>query len=154
MSLRVDYPSFTEGINAMYGLEKAVRRSGLEKSLLELVKVRASQINGCAYCIDMHTKDALAQGETPQRLFALSAWHETQFFTERERAALTFTEAVTLVAETHVPDEVVEEAKRCFTDDEVVKLVYAVVVINAWNRLGVSVAPQVGVYQPGTVPSS
>ncbi|HVF76384.1 MAG TPA: carboxymuconolactone decarboxylase family protein [Acidimicrobiales bacterium] len=148
MTVRVDYHAFADGINAMFALEKAVRRSGLERSLLELVKVRASQVNGCAYCIDMHTKDARAAGETEQRLYALSAWRETPFFTERERAALAFTESVTLVADTHVPDEVVEEAKRHFDDDELGKLLYAVVVINAWNRLGVTAAEPVGDYQP------
>jgi len=148
MTVRVDYHAFSDGINAMYALEKAVRRSGLERPLLELVKVRASQINGCAYCIDMHTKDARAGGETEQRLYALSAWRETPFFTERERAALALTESVTLVAQTHVPDEVVEEAKRHFDDDELAKLLYAIVVINAWNRLGVTAAEPVGDYQP------
>ena len=148
MTLRVDYHAFEEGIAAMFSLEKAVRRSGLEPTLLELVKVRASQINECAFCIDMHTKDARAAGETEQRLYALSAWRETPFFTDRERAALAFTESVTLVAQTHVPDDVIEEAKRHFDADELGKLLYAVVVINAWNRLGVTAAEPVGDYQP------
>src|SRR5256885_13804632 len=109
MSERISYAKvIPEGYRAMSGLERYVRGSGLEPALLELVKMRASQINGCAYCIDMHSKDARAAGETEQRLYALNAWHETPFFSERERAALALTEAVTLVAETHVPHDVVD----------------------------------------------
>jgi len=122
--------------------------SGLERSLLDLVKVRASQINGCAYCIDMHTKEARARGETEQRLYALSAWRETPFFSARERAALDWAESVTLVADTHVPDDVYERAREQFDEADLVKLTFAVVVINAWNRLVVSFKPVVGGYQP------
>ena len=111
---------------AMYGLEKYVRQSGLEHSLLELVKTRASQINGCAYCIDMHTKDARARGETEQRLYGLSAWREAPFYSERERAALEWTEAVTLISQDHVPDELY---------------------INGWNRLAISFRSVPGSYQ-------
>src|SRR5581483_3697586 len=102
----------------MAGLESYVRNSGLEPTLLELVKVRASQINGCAYCIDMHTKDARANGESEQRLYSLDAWRETPFFTDRERAALAWTEAITLISQTHAPDDVYEEVRQRFTDLE------------------------------------
>src|ERR1039458_10593068 len=124
-----------DGYRAMSGLENYVRSSGLESSLLELVKLRASQINGCAYCIDMHTKDARTQGETEQRLYALSAWYETPFFTDRERAALAWTETVTLVGDTHVPDETYELARKLFSEKELVDLTFAIVAINGWNRL-------------------
>ena len=110
MQPRMDYSAAAPGaMKAMYGLEKYIRECGLERSLIELVKLRASQINGCAYCIDMHSKDARAQGETEQRLYGLVAWKEAPYYTERERAALAWTEAVTLIADTHVPDEVYEE---------------------------------------------
>lgn len=122
--------------------------SHLDKRLAELVKIRASQINGCAYCIDMHTKDARAAGETEQRIYALSAWRETPFFTDRERAALEWAEAVTLVSESHVPDELYARVSAIFTEDELVALTFAVVVINSWNRLSVSFRPPVGSYQP------
>jgi len=120
----------------------------LEHSLLKLVEIRASQINGCAYCLDMHTKDARAAGETEQRIYALSAWRETPFFTDRERAALEWTEAVTLVAETRVPDDVYEQVRQQFSEEELVELTFAVIVINSWNRLNVSFRPLVGDYQP------
>jgi AhpD family alkylhydroperoxidase len=120
----------------------------LEHSLLKLVEIRASQINGCAYCLDMHTKDARAAGETEQRIYALSAWRETPFFTDRERAALEWTEAVTLVAETRVPDDVYEQVRQQFSEEELVELTFAVIVINSWNRLQVSFRPHVGDYQP------
>ena len=121
---------------------------GLESSLLELVKTRASQINGCAYCLDMHTKDARAHGETEQRLYALPAWAETPFFTDRERAALAWTEAVTLVSETHVPDDVYELARQHFNEKELVDLTLAVVAINGWNRLSIAFRSVPGTYQP------
>jgi AhpD family alkylhydroperoxidase len=123
----------------------------LEHSLLKLVEIRASQINGCAYCLDMHTKDARAAGETEQRIYALSAWRETPFFTDRERAALEWTEAVTLVAETRVPDDVYEQVRQQFSEEELVELTFAVIVINSWNRLQVSFRPHVGDYQPKAV---
>lgn len=132
---------------AMFALQKYVEECGLEHSLLELIKTRASQINGCAYCIDMHTKDARARGETEQRLYALSAWHETPFFTDRERAALAWTEAVTLVSETHVPDDVFAEAQKHFTETELVNLTMAVIAINGWNRLAISFREVAGSYQ-------
>src|SRR5512143_2994908 len=120
---------------AMYGLEVYVRHSGLEKPLLELVKLRASQINGCAFCIDMHTKDARAAGETEQRLYALSAWEETPFFTPRERAALAWTEAITNIQEGHASDAVYEEVRKEFSETELVALTFAIGQINFWNRV-------------------
>ena len=123
----------------------------LEHSLLRLVEIRASQINGCAYCLDMHTKDARAAGETEQRIYTLDAWRETPFFTDRERAALEWTEAVTLVAETRVPDDVYQQVRQQFSEEELVELTFAVIVINSWNRLNVSFRPLVGDYQPKTV---
>ena len=123
----------------------------LEHSLLRLVEIRASQINGCAYCLDMHTKDARAAGETEQRIYTLDAWRETPFFTDRERAALEWTEAVTLVAETRVPDDVFEQVRQQFSEEELVELTFAVIVINSWNRLNVSFRPLVGDYQPKAV---
>ncbi len=137
-----------EGYKAMAGLEQYARRSGLESSLLELVKTRASQINGCAFCLDMHTKDARAAGETEQRLYALSAWHEAPFFSDRERAALAWTEAVTRVADTHVPDEVYELARKHFSERELVDLTLAIVAINGWNRLAIAFRTVPGSYQP------
>ena len=133
---------------AMLNLSKEVETSGLERKMLELVKIRASQINGCAYCIDMHTKDARAAGETEQRIYALSAWHETPFFTDRERAALEWTEAVTRIGDTHAPDEVYDQVRQHFEEQELVALTFAVVVINAWNRLAVPFRVPVGSYQP------
>lgn len=138
---------------AMLALQKEVDASGLERSLMELVKIRASQINGCAYCIDMHTKDARAMGETEQRIYALNAWHETPFFNERERAALEWTDSVTQISETHVPDEVYKRVRQHFTESELVALTFALVAINGWNRLAVSFRLPVGAYQPKTSPA-
>jgi AhpD family alkylhydroperoxidase len=131
----------------MIGLEQYVRDSGLEHSLLELVKTRASQINGCAYCIDMHTKDARALGETEQRLYALSAWQETPFFSERERAALEWTETLTLIAQGHPSDEAYERMRRHFSESEIVNLTLAIVTINGWNRLAISFGTVAGSYR-------
>ena len=140
---------WADGYQALHRLSEVVKASGLEAPLLELVKMRASQINGCAYCIDMHSKDARAAGETEQRLYALSAWRETSFFTERERAGLALTESVTLVTDGHVPQVVLDDAATQFAPDELSKLVYAVIEINAWNRLAIAVgAPEPGSYQP------
>ncbi|OOP55912.1 MAG: hypothetical protein AYP45_12130 [Candidatus Brocadia carolinensis] len=127
-----------KGVKAMISLEKHVRQGGLEPSLLELVKIRASQINGCDYCLDMHNRDAQAHGETEQRLFALSTWRKTPLFSERERAALAWTEAVTLVADTRVPDDVYETLCKQFTEKERVDLTLAIVAINGWNRMNVA----------------
>lgn len=149
MKPRMEYMKVAPGISqAMGGLQRAVHESGLEPSLLELVKTRASQINGCAYCLDMHTKDARAGGETEQRLYALSAWRETPFYTNRERAALAWTEAVTLISETHVPDEVYEQAREQFSEQELAYLTLAIIAINGWNRLAVSFRTVPGTYQP------
>lgn len=120
---------------AMYGLESYLHQSGLESSLAMLVKIRASQINGCAYCIDMHTKEAKADGESDERLFLLNAWHEASCFTKRERAALAWTEAVSLVSEAHVPNAVYNEVRGEFSQEELLNLTLAVVAINGWNRL-------------------
>ncbi len=135
----------------MQGLEKYVRGSGLEAPLLELVRLRASQMNGCAYCIDLHTKDARAAGESEQRLYALSAWRETPFFTNRERAGLEWTESVTDVGGSHVPDGVYQRVRREFTDTEMVNLTMAIVAINGWNRIAVAMRMVPGTYQPGKV---
>jgi AhpD family alkylhydroperoxidase len=125
-------------INALRALEAQVLGSGLEQSLIELVKTRASQINGCAFCINMHTQDARKHGETEQRLYLLNAWQESPVYTDRERAALAWTEAVTLVSETHVPDEVYAEVRRQFSEQETVNLTMLVATINAWNRIAIS----------------
>jgi AhpD family alkylhydroperoxidase len=149
MQARLDYAKTApEGVKAMFGLEQYVRNSGLDRSLLELVKMRASQINGCAFCLDMHSKDARAAGETEQRLYALSAWRETPFFTERERAALAWTEAVTRVSESHMPDETYETVREHFTEKELVDLTLTIVAINGWNRLAISFRSVPGSYQP------
>jgi len=133
----------------MLGLETSIRQfAKLEHALIELVKIRASQINGCAYCIDMHTKDARAEGETEQRIYALNAWSETPFFTDRERAALAWTEAVTLLGDGHVPDAVYETARLCFSEEELVNLTMVLVAINGWNRLMVAFRGVPGEYQP------
>jgi len=131
---------------AMLALQHQVETSGLEHSLLELVKIRTSQINGCAYCLDMHTKDARALGETEQRIYALSAWRETPFFSDRERAALEWAEAVTRVAADQVPDRVYDEVAPHFSEQELVALTFAAVAINSWNRLAISFRAVPGSY--------
>jgi AhpD family alkylhydroperoxidase len=146
---QVDPANVERAMRAMFGLSGYQARCDLEPSLLELVKLRASQINGCAYCLDMHTKDARARGESEQRLYLLDAWRESPFYSARERAALAWTEAVTLVAESRVPDAVYEEARRQFSDDELLALTMAVATINAWNRLNVALRTVPGRYQPG-----
>lgn len=149
MKPRIEYGKVApEGRKAMFGLESYVRQCGLEESLLELVKLRSSQINGCAYCVDMHSKDARAEGEAEQRLYALVAWEETPFFTVRERAALAWTEAVTKVGENHVPDSVFERARRHFNEKELVDLTLAIIAINGWNRLAISFRTVPGTYNP------
>lgn len=155
MSPRVEPTKYlTSGpAQAMLALQKEVEASGIEHRTLELVKIRTSQINGCAYCIDMHTKDARAMGEAEQRIYALNAWRETPFFTERERAALDWTETVTLVGETHVPDDAYERVRREFTEPEFVALTFAIVATNGWNRLATSFRAPAGTYQPHTVPA-
>jgi len=133
--------------HAMLGLEKYLQECGIEEGLLHLMKMRASQINGCAYCLDMHSKDLRALGETEQRIYSLDAWREAPYYSERERAALAWTEAVTLVAQTHVPDEVYEQAKQQFSEKELADLTVAVATINAWNRLAIAARATPGTYQ-------
>jgi AhpD family alkylhydroperoxidase len=135
-------------MKAMHGLERYVRTSGLEQSLIELVKLRASQINGCAYCVDMHWKDARANGETEQRLYSLSVWRETPFYSERERAAFAWTEALTLLPQNDVPDELYEHVREHFSEKEIVDLTMAIILINGWNRFGVPFRDVPGTYQP------
>jgi AhpD family alkylhydroperoxidase len=129
-------------------LDVYVRHGGLERRLLELIRLRASQINGCAYCIDMHTKDARAGGESEQRLYGLSAWREAPYYTEQERAALEWTEAVTLVSEGHVPDAVYDHVRSHFSEKELVDLTCAVIAINGWNRAAISFRVVPGAYKP------
>lgn len=139
MEPRLDfYQSNPAAIQAVMGLEKALGKSSLEKPLTELVRLRASQINGCAYCVDMHSADARKAGEDERRLAAVCVWQETPFFTDRERAALAWTEAVTRVGETRVPDDVWQAARAQFSDAELVDLTLLVCTINTWNRLAVS----------------
>lgn len=149
MESRLNYGKVAPAVmTAMSGLERTARESGIEHPLLELIKIRSSQINGCAYCLDMHWKDALAAGEDIQRLYMLSAWHEAPCYTPRERAALAWTEAVTLVAETHVPDEIYAQARKEFSEQELVNLTLAIVAINGWNRFAISFRTPAGTYQP------
>ena len=149
MTQRLDYRAASpKGLAALAGLEGYVQNCGLDRSLLELVMTRASQINGCAFCIDMHTKDARIAGETEQRLYALSAWRETPFFTERERAALAWTEAVTRVADSPIADALYESVRQQFGEKELVDLTLAVIAINGWNRLAVPFQKVPGTYQP------
>jgi AhpD family alkylhydroperoxidase len=152
MNTRVDITKYLNSGNgrAWFNFSREAE-TGIDRRLGDLVNIRASQINGCAYCLDMHTKDARAHGETEQRIYALNAWRETPFFTDRERAALEWTEALTLISETHAPDDVYERVAAQFNEAELVALTFAVVVINGWNRLVTSVRPHVGDYQPKAV---
>jgi AhpD family alkylhydroperoxidase len=148
LTTRIDLATaWPAGKKALFALDAVVAGSGLDGTLAELIKIRASQLNGCAFCLDMHTKDARAAGETEQRIYALSAWRETPFYTDEERAVLALTEALTLVAD-GVSDEVFDAARKHFDDDTLAKIIMAVVVINAWNRLGVVQRRPVGDYQP------
>lgn len=154
MDQRIDYGTVApDGVRALSGLEAYVRKSGLESDLLELIRTRASQLNQCAYCIDMHTKDARAGGETEQRLYALPAWREAPFYTDRERAALAWTEAMTLVSRGPVPDAVYREARQHFSEKDLVDLTLALVAINGWNRLSVAFRTVPGTYQPKPHPA-
>ena len=139
MNQRLDfYKASPEAIKAMVGLEQRIGKSSLEKSLVELVRLRASQINGCAYCVDLHSADARKAGESERRLATLSVWRETPFFTDRERAALEWTESLTLIADNHVPDAVWAAAQPHFSEEELVDLTLLVIAINGWNRLAIS----------------
>jgi AhpD family alkylhydroperoxidase len=137
-----------DAYRAMMGLQEYVNSSGLELPLLELVKLRASYLNGCAFCVDMHTKDARAAGETEQRIYAVPVWRDTPFFTPRERAALAWTEAVTVLGREGVPDDVYEQARAHFEEVELVRLTMAVIAINGWNRLSIAFRSEVGGHQP------
>ena len=146
MNNRIDFTRYAApgAYKAMMGLQQYVDNCGLERSLLDLVLVRVSQINGCAYCIDMHTKGARAHGESERRLYELDAWRESPFYTDRERAALSWSEAVTLVTVGHVPDEVYAEAHSLFSDTELINLTLAVTLINSWNRISIAFRKQPG----------
>lgn len=149
MTKRIDIAQAGAGAyKAMGGLEAYVRHSGLERPLLELVRLRASYINGCAYCIDMHSKDARAAGETEQRIYSVPVWRETPFYTPRERAALAWTESVTRIADAGVPDSVYDDAVAQFTEKELADLTMAVVAINGWNRFAIAFRSEAGTYQP------
>jgi AhpD family alkylhydroperoxidase len=149
MEARIDYLKSGRGVvEAMLGLEKYLHQSGLEEKLLDLIKLRVSQINGCAYCIDMHWKDLRGLGETEQRLYGLDAWKESPYYTDRERAALAWAEAVTNIKETHVPDDVYQETRKHFNEKELADLTLAISAINAWNRLAISARSVPGLYQP------
>jgi AhpD family alkylhydroperoxidase len=148
MQERVAYAKVAPGtIMAMRALDQYVTQSGLELGLLDLVKIRASQLNGCAYCVDMHTKDARARGEGEQRLYALPVWHETPFFTDRERAALAWTEAITLLPGHRVTDELYQDARQHFSEKQLVDLTTAIIAINGWNRLSVAFRTVPGTYR-------
>ena len=148
MNPRLDYRKFApQALQAMLALEKYLGGCGFDPKLIHLLKLRASQLNGCAYCIDMHSIDARAAGESEQRLYALNAWRETPFFDERERAALAWVEALTLISDTHVPDEVYDETRRHFSEQEIVDLTYLTSTINAWNRLAIALRAVPGHYR-------
>ena len=136
-----------DGMEAMLGLERYLHNCGLEEPLLHLIKLRASQINGCAYCLDMHWKDLKSIGEPDHRLYELDAWEETSFYTDRERAALAWTDAVTKVAETHIPDALYEEVRQYFNEKELADLTLAIATINAWNRLNIAARTEAGTYK-------
>jgi len=149
MESRFDYVKAAPGAyRAMAGIGQYLHTCGLEESLINLICLRASQINGCAFCIDMHWKDLRASGETEQRLYSLDAWRESPWYTERERAALAWTDAVTLVAATHVPESVYDEVRPHFNERELSDLTLAIAAINAWNRLSIASRTQPGAYRP------
>lgn len=147
------YQASPEGYRALAAFQAYIDACGLERGLIELVKLRASQINGCAFCVDMHWKDAKALGESDERLYMLSAWHESDLYSERERAALAWTEALTLVSETHAPDAAFTEVRALFDDRELADLSYAITAINAWNRLAIGFRIPAGRYQPRARPA-
>jgi AhpD family alkylhydroperoxidase len=150
MKSRIAYTKISGGaFKAMYGLETYLAQSSIEPKLKHMLKLRASQINGCAYCIDMHWKDARAAGESEQRLYGLDAWEESPYYTDRERAALAYVGSVTRVAETHVPDEVFDRVRSHFSEQEVVDLTWLTAAINAWNRVAIAMRAEAGAYKPG-----
>ncbi|MGO4291783.1 carboxymuconolactone decarboxylase family protein [Chitinophaga sp. RAB17] len=143
MEARMDIYKLVPGaLKALTGLQDFINSIGLDKTLSELIKIRASQINGCAFCLNMHTKDARKMGETEQRIYGLNAWHEAPYYTDKERAALGLTESVTLVSTTHVPDDVYNAALAVFTPEEVAQITLAIVMINAWNRIAITARAQ------------
>ena len=149
MKERIDYQKFAhEALHSLLAIERYLATSGIDPKLLHLLKLRASQINGCAYCIDMHSKDARAGGETEQRLYELNAWRETPFYTDRERAALEWTESLTLISQTHAPDDIYERLRAQFSEKEIVDLTYAIAMINSWNRLTIAARAVPGTYEP------
>ena len=149
MDARLNFPEVAPGaLKTMLDIENYLSKCGLERGLLHLIKMRTSQINGCAYCLDMHSKDARAEGETEQRLYALDAWRETPFYSARERAALAWTEALTRISHTHAPDETYREALAQFAEKDLANLTLAIVAINGWNRLAIGFRAPPGNYQP------
>jgi AhpD family alkylhydroperoxidase len=149
MQSRYNYPKLSPGgYQAMFSLEKYLGQCGLEENLLLLIKLRVSQINGCAFCLDMHWKDLRAIGENEQRLYSLDAWRECPYYTDRERAALAWAEALTLITQGHASDDVYEEARAHFSEKELSDLTFAIVAINGWNRISISARTVPGTYQP------
>jgi len=148
MEARIDYAKDAPGVfEAMLGLTSYLRKSGLDERLVDLVCLRASQINGCAYCLDMHWKDLRAAGETEQRLYGLDAWEESPYYSDRERAALAWTDSVTNVREGHVPDDVYRQVRKSFAEKELADLTLAITAINAWNRLNIAGRTPAGTYR-------
>ena len=148
MEPRIDYQKVPGGLGAVLGIEKYLQSCSIEAKLIHLIKLRASQINGCAYCIDMHWKDLRSIGETEQRLYGLDAWQESPYYSDRERAALTWTESVTNIRDGHVPDEIFQEVRLHFSEQELADLTLAVATINLWNRLSIAARNVPGTYQP------
>ena len=149
MQPRIDYRKYAqEPLQQLLAIEKYIAERGLEPKLIHLIKMRASQINGCAYCLDMHSIDARVAGESEQRLYTLEAWPETPFFSERERAALAWTESVTLISQTHAPDDVYADLQKHFSEKEIVDLTLAAAMINLWNRVAISTRAVPGHYRP------
>lgn len=155
MTQRIDYAKLAPGgFRAIMGVESWVRQSGLDHTLIHLAKLRASYLNGCAYCVDMHSKDARVAGETEQRIYSVPVWRETPFYSARERAALLWTEAVTELGREGVSDALFEEVRSHFTDEEIAQLTTAVIAINIWNRLAIALGAEVGSYQPAAAASA
>lgn len=145
--MRIDgYKTLPGGYNAMMQLQKTVDQSSIDPRLLELIKLRSSQINGCAYCLDMHSKDAIAIGENPQRIYVLDAWREAPFYSPKEKAALAWCEALTLISDTAAPDSVYDELSKYFNEKEIMEITFAIITINSWNRLAIGLRQDVGGY--------
>jgi AhpD family alkylhydroperoxidase len=148
------YETLPEGYKALSAMQQLVDHSSIDEKLLELVKLRSSQINGCAYCLDMHSKDAIAIGEDPQRIYVLAAWRETTLYSAEERAALAWCESLTLISESGAPDDVYEEVKKLFSTKQIMELSLAIVTINSWNRLAIGLRADVGAYVSHRKPKS